>query len=346
MVLDVVHRSRILNARRTARYTARIAFPNWRHALPRVSVLMPMKNAEPYVRRAARSVLDQDCSDLELIVVDDGSTDRSVVEVEALRDSRVRILSGPCRGVSASWNLAFTQSTGAIVMQCDADDLYPPDRIAWQLRFLDSHPEFGAVCGGFATMAPSGEPIANLWQPTSTGTELTQELLAGKTRAHLCAYAARREALESIGGKREYFTSAEDIDLQLRLAEVCRVWFEPRLAYMYRLHDSSLTHTQASNQRRFYEDYARQLRAQRAAGRIDDLEAGAPLTPPSAAAAPDGARKHLQGILTGEAWRKHRLGHRSEAVRLGLRALRMAPGSFSAWRSLAALFLKGTRACQ
>ena len=314
--------------------------PTSRSQVPRVSVLMPMKNAARYVRDAITSVLVQDFGSLELIVIDDGSTDGSREIVEALRDPRVRLLAGPRRGVSAAWNEAFERSSGDIVMQCDADDLYPPGRVASQIRLLDRFSNVGAVCSGFATIDRRGALVAELGQERSGPEDITEELLAGETRTHLCTFATRRPYLVAIGGKRDYFESAEDVDLQLRIAEVCRVRYEPASWYRYRLHDGSLTHTQASTRRIFFEQYARDLRAQRARGEPDDLQRGQPRSPPSEATPPDRSGPQLRGMLLGDAWRKHARGEKLAALATGVRALASAPTDASIWRSVAALVVK------
>ncbi len=72
----------------------------------------------------------------------------------------------------------------------------------------------------------------------------------------MCAYAFRTDMLRSVGGCREWFVTSEDRDLQYRLAEVTRIWFEPRASYLYRLHDQSITHTQKLAERGFYEAMA------------------------------------------------------------------------------------------
>jgi glycosyltransferase involved in cell wall biosynthesis len=309
----------------------------------KVSILMPMRNTERYVRDAVMSVLNQEGGDVDLVVVDDESTDRSLATVESIADPRIKLLSGGGRGVSVAWNTAFANAIGDIIMQCDSDDLYPRGRVAWQLGFLTQHAEFGAVCGGFSTIEATGRKITDLFNGTSVGEEITEELLNGVTRTSLCTFAVRRRYLERIGGKREYFESAEDIDLQIRLAEVCRVWFEPRSFYSYRLHDKSITHRQASARRTFYEQYARELRKQRTLGNADDLERGQAREPPGTDSPPDRSAKQIQGMLLGEAWQRHARGSKILAIKLGLRALFQAPLDISIWRSLAALVIKPVR---
>jgi glycosyltransferase involved in cell wall biosynthesis len=313
--------------------------------MPRVSVLMPLKDAVAYVSQALTSILTQDFVDLEVIVTDDGSRDGSREVVDKIRDSRVRVLDGPRRGVAAAWNTAFQVATGDIVMQCDADDLYPVGRISRQVILLDARPEYGAVCASFSTIDPAGRLLADFHDPTQPACEITDELLMGQTRTHLCTFAIRRAALLAVAGKREYFESAEDIDLQLRLAEACRIWFEPEMAYRYRIHGRSLTHNQISTRRQFFEEYARELRTQRAVpqGR-DDLQRGVAREPPIDDSKPDMASKQAQGFLLSEAWRVHARGARLSAIKLGIRAVAQGPGHLKAWRSLAALALKPSRA--
>ena len=195
--------------------------------MTRVSVLMPMRNAEPYVREAVASVLDQDWRDLELVVVDDGSTDRSRAIVESFGDARVRLVPGPQRGFASAWNAALAAAGGDVVMQCDADDAFPPGRIALQLKLLESKPDFGAVCGGFSTMDAGGRHVARLCRGEAPGAEITGELLDGKTCTTLCSFAIRRELLTALHGMRVFFETAPDIDLQFRLAERCRIWYLP-----------------------------------------------------------------------------------------------------------------------
>lgn len=301
---------------------------------------MPMKNAGPYVRDAVASVLAQEYESLEIVVVDDGSSDGSREIVEGMREPRVRIVPGPKRGVSAAWNVALARASGDVVMQCDADDLFPPHRIGSQMALLDARPELGAVCGRFATIDRSGRVIAELGVDATEAEDITGELLQGRTRTHLCTFAARRVHLEAIGGKREYFDSGEDIDLQMRLAEVCRVWYEPVSRYLYRIHDASLTHRQASNRRVFFEEYARKMRAQRAGGQPDDLQCDRPLAPPAHESPPERTAQQAQGMLLGDAWRKHARGEKLSALAAGARALRLAPFDGGVWRSLAALLVK------
>src|SRR5205814_7748320 len=99
---------------------------HWRK-MPLISVIIPMRNAERYVRAAVESVLAQKDVELEVIVVDDGSTDGSAEVVRGIGDARVRIIPGPQKGISASFNAGLAEARGELLARCDADDLYPPE---------------------------------------------------------------------------------------------------------------------------------------------------------------------------------------------------------------------------
>jgi glycosyltransferase involved in cell wall biosynthesis len=306
-----------------------------------ISVIIPMRNAEPYVRATMESVLAQSGVELEVIVVDDGSTDRSAEIVRGIGDPRVRIIPGPQKGISASFNAGLAEAKGELLARCDADDLYPPDRFAWQLEFLENHADFGAVSGSFATMTQRGKVIDEQ-HAAGTGVEVTEELRRGQGRSHVCAYLFRTELLRNIGGCREFFVTAEDVDLQLRLSEVTRIWHDPRPAYLYRLHDASITHVQKSGERAFFEECARKFQQQRRERGSDDLDLGWPPAIPAGATRTGSAStwNQIQRLLLGQAWAAHASGARWAALKLGVRAWVANPLSVGTLRSVMALAIK------
>jgi glycosyltransferase involved in cell wall biosynthesis len=276
--------------------------------------------------------------------VEDGSTDRSreVVESVAAADPRVRIVDGPRAGIAMSLNAGIAAARGEIIARCDSDDQYEPDRLRWQVEWLNTHPDFGAICAAFSMIDPKGRHVTT----PDTGLEaceITDELRNGKTRTHFCTYATRAEFLRQISGSRAWFEHAEDIDLQLRLGETCRVWYEPRRALLYRIHGTSITHVQPNERRLYLDQAARDFQKERRAGRLDPVQRGDPPTPPGGEKR-DGstamsASAHLHHLLVGRAWQEHAQGHRGRAVMTGLRALAAAPGRWRAWKTVAALLL-------
>jgi len=305
-----------------------------------ISIIIPMRNAEPFVAETIRSLLVQTAADFEVIVIDDGSTDRSADVVRALNDARVRLIAGPQQGISAAFNAGLAAARGAYLCRCDADDLYPPGRLSRQAAFLDQHAEYGAICGSYKTIDPDGRAVNDHSSDSPAG-ETTTELQNAGGRSHMGAYLFRTALLRQMGGCREWFITSEDADLQYRLAEIARVWFDPSCAYLYRLHDASITHAQKNTQREFFRNAAVTFQQQRRTTGQDDLQRNRPPAPPPAGdAVGRSTGKQIQNILLGEAWKLHRSGRRWAAMACGWRACMRRPGSFGAWRSLIALTIK------
>lgn len=129
---------------------------------PRVTVLMPVYNAAPFLAEAIRSILFQTFTDFEFLIIDDGSTDESVAIIEACQDSRIRLVSnGSNLGLVASLNRGLDLARGEYIARMDADDISLPERLERQVHFMDDHPKVG-VCGCWVRFFP--EEPGNIWR--------------------------------------------------------------------------------------------------------------------------------------------------------------------------------------
>jgi hypothetical protein len=172
--------------------------------------------------------------------------------------------------------------------------------------------------------------------------EITGELLGGHTRTSLCTWLMRTEIVREVGGCRSFFKVAEDIDLQLRLGERCRVWFDPARTYHYRLHETSATHTCSTSMRKFYHAAACRMQAQRLAGEQDELHRGQPPhLPTDTDETVLTADHHTQRVLIGAAWDHQMAGRRGMALKTAWRACMAQPMNINAWKSLGALAFRG-----
>lgn len=309
---------------------------------PIVSVIMPMFNAEAFVLAALASIIQEQSVPLEIIVVNDGSTDTSLATVETINDHRIRIIhSAQHRGIAAALNAGLAAAQGDVIMRCDADDLYAPDRIIKQVEWLLRNPAFDAICSGYMAIDRNSHQIVK-FSCGEQAEEITSELRHGITRTHFCTFAIRARALRGIGGFRHYFHTSEDIDLQLRLGEHCRVWYTPDVYYQYRIHNASITHTCSDRDRQFFEGMAREFQQQRHTYGIDDLQRGyLPQTPYELSdTTPLTAARHMQNLLIGKAWREHYRGNKWHAVCVGARSAMLQPNNWLVWQSWLALLLK------
>lgn len=310
--------------------------------MPLATVLIPMRNAEAYVDAALASILAETEVDLEVLVVDDGSADASRQRVRERGDARIRLIDGPRQGIAACLNAGLAAARGEFLMRCDADDLYPPGRIRRQVEWLRRHPGHVAVCGAFSTIDAADRLVADLGAACGgEAADIDAELRAAQTRTHLGTFAVRASAIRASGGFRPYFESGEDLDFQFRLAEQGKIRYLPEIAYLYRLHGESLTHSQSDRRRVFFEDMARLFCRQRRRRGVDDLDRGDPPAPPARRrAAPGDVRDQIQGMLLSRAWRLHALGERRRAAAVGVRALSVKPLCLGVWKSFALLLFK------
>ena len=117
---------------------------------PRVSVVMCVYNGERFLAEALGSILGQSFGDLELVIVDDGSSDGTPAILADVRDPRLRVATLPANcGIATARNLGMAMARGEYVAVHDADDVAMPDRITAQVRFLDAHPEVHFLASGF-----------------------------------------------------------------------------------------------------------------------------------------------------------------------------------------------------
>jgi len=209
---------------------------------PQVSVVIPVWNGERYLKEAIESVLAQDFCDFELIIVDDGSTDKSTKVAEGfLDDPRISIRRQSNAGVVSARNTGLLAARSEFVAFLDADDVAKPLRLSKQFNYLKGHPEVAVV----------GSHISHF--TADQGAYRTQEFPVGVSQvAHALAIGnplaqpavmLRKSMVAAVGGYREAFKhGAEDYDLWLRLSERYLLDNLPEVLTLYRIHADSLTH--------------------------------------------------------------------------------------------------------
>ncbi len=207
---------------------------------PTVSIVMAVYNAECYLAQAIDSVLHQTFTDFELIVVNDGSTDGSLVMLQAYaqRDDRIRVISRDHRGIPTTRNELLAHAQGEFIAVMDADDVMLPDRLARQVALLQQQPEIVCVGGYYDMINGQGKLITHITVPTQD-VDIQDHLLSGRTVIqHSCAMI-RHAALREVGGYDYATPLAEDLDLLLRLGERGKLANLEDVILNYRVHPKS-----------------------------------------------------------------------------------------------------------
>ena len=204
---------------------------------PTFSVVMPVYNRAHLVERAVRSALEQSETDLEVIVVDDGSTDGTAQVVEAIEDPRVILVRQANAGHAAARNQGIQRARGEYVAFLDSDDEYLPGALATIRRAFEDEPHAGFALMGkrMVTDDSRGSTVQELpWEPL--GGDLYLGLLSSLRGGIPNGLTVRRQVLETVGGFDENLRAAVDKDLIFRLARQVRCVQRPDVVVACHLH--------------------------------------------------------------------------------------------------------------
>ncbi len=208
---------------------------------PRVSVIVPTFNRARLLRAALDSALAQTLPDLEVIVVDDGSTDDTTAVLAAVGDARLRCLQQAHRGVSAAVNRGLAVARGAYVARLESDDLWLPDLLALLVAVLDARPEVGVAYAKGQPMDAAGRPLPQTHgMPQRFADDALRSMVYEDFTCNV-ATLARRASVERAGGYDESLPANEDWDLWLRIAAHDQFAFVDRVLARFRLHDGNRT---------------------------------------------------------------------------------------------------------
>ncbi|MCY4062097.1 MAG: glycosyltransferase family 2 protein [Chloroflexi bacterium] len=218
---------------------------------PLVSVVMPVYDREKYVAEAIESILGQTFSDFELIIVDDGSQDRSpeIIREYERQDGRVRLLRQEGNmGVATARNRGIDEAGGEFLALMDSDDISLPTRLVQQLSFLQENPEIGAV-GVRSKMVNHDLTVQfGINAGRRLHAPIVLSLLTGVVALVTGGLMIRSQPLRTVGGFTDGLRDGEEADLYIRLLVQTRIRFAnlPEILYVQRLHDSNLSSSNLS----------------------------------------------------------------------------------------------------
>jgi glycosyltransferase involved in cell wall biosynthesis len=206
-----------------------------------ISVVIPCFNAAAFLADALRSVLQQNIEGLEVVVVDDGSIDDSVVIARSF--SFVRVIEQANLGPAAARNRGVAQARGRFVAFLDADDVWLPGKLASQLALLEQAPDAGVVYGDFYFWRADIRTLYTHSEEFDAAVRsgwLYPEILLDSLICIITA-VVRREVFDEIGGFDEQLRTGEDYDLWVRAALRYRCLKVAQPVALYRLHEGGTT---------------------------------------------------------------------------------------------------------
>ncbi|MFZ4860046.1 MAG: glycosyltransferase family 2 protein [Desulfuromonadaceae bacterium] len=191
--------------------------------MPAISILMPIRNEERYLRATLDSLYRQSCTDWELIAVDDGSSDgtAAILAVAAYADKRVQIIRRDGGGLVAALNIGLSACQAPLLARLDGDDICHPRRLELQAAFLEAQPEIGLLATAFRHFPRTGLKQGMIdyesWQNSlSDHALIIRDLLVESPFVHP-SIMTRRSIMADLGGYQDNGWP-EDYDLWLRMA--------------------------------------------------------------------------------------------------------------------------------
>lgn len=232
----------------------------------RVSVVTAVHNGRRYLEDSLRSIMRQERVDLELIVIDDGSTDNTPGVLERLvsEDSRIRVVRQENCGLTRALIRGCEEASGEYIARHDADDLSLPGRLALELELLRERPELSMAACWSRVIGPEDELLYDIRHPAELPDSTHGLVNRHESPCHGSVMFRKRD-YAAVGGYRSEFRVAQDLDLWLRLTARGEIAYVPQILYEWRIHDRAISASNRSLQEKLG-NLARQCHRARAAG--------------------------------------------------------------------------------
>ncbi|MCK9409941.1 MAG: glycosyltransferase [Bacteroidetes bacterium] len=198
---------------------------------------MPVYNGERYLRDSIESVLHQTYTDFEFLIINDGSTDRSVEIIETYNDQRIRLVSNEKNlQLIATLNKGLTLAQGEYIARMDCDDISLPHRLMKQVDFMELNTDVG-LCGSW--LEQFSEKGMRVWKVPYRDAEIRCEMLFNSVVYHPTVMI-RKKILDDYSLCYENFVHAEDYALWTRIMDRCKVANIPEVLVRYRQHTGQI----------------------------------------------------------------------------------------------------------
>lgn len=208
--------------------------------MPQVTVVIPAYNAMTYLPETVNSVFEQSFTDLELLVINDGSTDRVDSWMSTLSNSKIRLISQENQGLSGARNTGIREAKGQYIAFLDADDLWEPTKLEKQVQCLDADVTIGVVYTWTRLIDEVGKPTGRIVASTAEG-NVWQQLLEKDVISNGSSAMVRRDCFEKVGDFDRALSSAEDLDMWLRIATYYPFAVVKEPLTLYRHYSSSMS---------------------------------------------------------------------------------------------------------
>jgi len=189
--------------------------------MPKVSIIVPVKNCGKTINKSIKSVLDQTYTDFEIIVVDNNCTDDTIKKIRSLKDDRIKVVECHIPGIVPALNTGLKNATAPLIARQDGDDVWYVDKLEKQIKIFDNRDNID-ICGTqIRLVTAAGIVTDDEFRYPLNDTAIKSWLLTGKNAIAHPSVMFKKEVLLRIGGYDDSYPIAEDHHMWLR----CIKWF-------------------------------------------------------------------------------------------------------------------------
>lgn len=211
---------------------------------PLVSVVMPAYNSEGYIAQSIQSIIDQTYNNWELIIINDGSSDKSVEIVNTFNDKRIKLFHNETNcGLAVTRNKLFDLAHGDFIAILDSDDLARPDRLTKQVSFLTANQDYGMIGSWISLIDGQGIRLNKTMKYKAKPQEIPGILFLDNYFSQ--SSVMMRKAIAMSQKYNLEYPPCEDYDLWIRVSRITKVWNLQESLIDYRVHNSNISKTQA-----------------------------------------------------------------------------------------------------
>jgi len=295
-----------------------------------ISVLLPVYNAEKYIKETVESILSQTFTNFEFIIINDGSTDRSleILQYYAEQDSRIKLISRNNKGLVDTINEGLSLAVAPYIAQIDHDDISLPSRFAIEYDFLQNNPDVVCVGSDYELIDDQSRCIG-LIEVTKGSSAIEQSLLEGVCPIANPSTLVLRSAINAVGGYKQGGFPAQDYVLWIDLLDVGKIENINATLLQYRIHAES-----ASRKRN-----AEQVKIIKATCKQACLRRGIPCVYDDNDLEPEKERTYT-GDLLRYGWYAFNTARRRMALEYAIKAIFKSPFSLGGWRLFVCSLIK------
>lgn len=216
---------------------------------PLVSVILPVYNSEKYVYEALLSIVNQSYTNIEIIIVVNGTTDNSLTEISKIEDHRIKIIEiKEAIGLVRALNIGIEQSNGVYIARMDADDIAFKSKIQKQINFLEKNLNYGLCATWYEAAIKTFDGPTFIRKNKVEDQDIKLKLLY---QCHVChpTVIIRKSLLDKFNLKYSLkFPHAEDYGLWVEMSDKTKFYTYPEVLFQYRHHDESISNVESDSQ--------------------------------------------------------------------------------------------------